>query len=427
MRFSSFVILWAFSGLTSHAADWPQFRGIDGQGIATQSKPPLEWSDTKNVRWKAELPGPGASSPIQHGQRVFVTCYSGYGLDLNSPGELRALKRHLICLDAASGKVLRDRSVAADAAEDGYNDRLSEHGYATQTPACDGERVYAFFGKSGVLAFDLEGKQLWQADAGKGSSGRGWGSATSVVLHKDLVIVNAADESSAILAFDKATGKQRWKAEGGSYLEKVYNTPVLVPAGADRVDLVLAVQNEVWGINPDTGKLRWYAQVPISSNMAAGVVAKDGVVYAFGGNRGPGTVAVKVGGSGDVTKTHVLWTSTRGTDFPTPVIHDGHLYFANSQGVAYCMSAKTGEIVYQERIEAGRGRKGIYASPVMADGKIYLVTRTAGIAVIAAKPQFEQLAHNVMSADSASFNATPAIAGDTLLLRSSSAIYCIGQ
>ena len=427
MNTLTFSIIGALVAVSSFAADWPQFRGSDGQGIASDSKPPLEWSDTKNVRWKAELPGPGASSPIQHGQRVFVTCYSGYGLDLNSPGELRALKRHLICLDAASGKVLWDRSVAADASEDEYNDRLSEHGYATQTPATDGERVYAFFGKSGVLAFDLEGKQLWQEDAGKGSSGRGWGSATSVVLHKDLVIVNAADESSAILAFDKATGKQRWKTDGGAYLEKVYNTPVLVPAGADRVDLVVAVQNEVWGINPDTGKLRWYAQVPISSNMAAGVVAKDGVVYAFGGNRGPGTVAVKVGGSGDVTKTNVLWTSTRGTDFPTPVIHDGHLYFANSQGVAYCMSAKDGEIVYQERIEAGRGRKGIYASPVMADGKIYLVTRTAGIAVIAAKPQFEQVAHNVMATDAASFNATPAIAGDTLLLRSNSAIYCIGQ
>lgn len=427
MHSHSFVILGVVFGFSAFAADWPQFRGSDGQGVATEAKPPLEWSDTKNVRWKAELPGPGASSPIQHGGKVFVTCYSGYGLDLNSPGNLRELKRHLICLSAADGKVLWDRAVAADAAEDEYNDRLSEHGYATQTPATDGERVYAFFGKSGVLAFDLNGKQLWQADAGKGSSGRGWGSATSVVLYKDLVIVNAADESSAILAFDKATGKPRWKTDGGAYLEKVYNTPVLVPVDGGRVDLVVAVQNEVWGINPDTGKLRWYAQVPISSNMAAGVVAHDGVVYAFGGNRGPGTVAVKAGGSGDVTKSHVLWTSTRGTDFPTPVIHDGHLYFANSQGVAYCMSAKDGEIVYQERIEAGRGRKGIYASPVMADGKIYLVTRTAGIAVIAAKPMFEQLAHNVMATDSASFNATPSIAGDTLLLRSNSTIYCIGQ
>jgi hypothetical protein len=407
------------------AADWPQFRGSDGQGIATESKPPLEWSDTKNVRWKVELPGPGASSPIQHGGKVFATCYSGYGLDLNSPGNIRELKRHLICLNAADGKVLWERSVAADASEDEYNDRLSEHGYATQTPATDGERVYAFFGKSGVLAFDMNGKQLWQADAGKGSSGRGWGSATSVVLYKDLVIVNAADESSAILAFDKATGKPRWKTDGGAYLEKVYNTPVVV--GDERVDIVVAVQNEVWGLNPDTGKLRWHAAVPISSNMAAGVVAHEGVVYAFGGNRGPGTVAVKAGGSGDVTKSHVLWTSTRGTDFPTPVIHEGHLYFANSQGVAYCMSAKDGEIVYQERIEAGRGRKGIYASPVMADGKIYLVTRTAGIAVIAAKPKFEQLAHNVMATDTATFNATPSIAGDTLLLRSNSAIYCIGK
>ena len=144
-----------------HAADWPQFRGASGSGVSGDAKPlPLEWSEAKNLQWKLELPGPGHSCPIVVGDRVFVTCWSGYGMSRDDLGDQANLKRHLICADRKSGKVLWDQAVPAVLPEDDYRGMFAEHGYASHTPVCDGERVFVFFGKSGVFAFDLEGKQL---------------------------------------------------------------------------------------------------------------------------------------------------------------------------------------------------------------------------------------------------------------------------
>ncbi len=414
--------LFAGSAACPAAAEWTRFRGPAGDGIATGAQPPLKWSGSQNLAWKTELPGPGASSPIRAGNRIFVTCYSGYGTGGREGGELSKLARHLVCVDATSGKILWNSSVPGDSSESAYT-RLNEHGYASQTPVTDGEKVFVFFGKSGVLAFDLTGKQLWQVNVGKESGRQGWGSATSLMLYKNSVIVNAADESQSIRALDKVTGKELWKAEG-SGMTTCYNTPTLVNMPGDGQELVVAVQNEVWGLNPDNGKLRWYAEVPLSGNLAASIVAGDGVVYAFGGNRGPGTVAVRVGGKGDVTKTHVVWTTSRGPDFGTPVLHEGHLYYANSRGVAVCINAKTGEQVYEERLQLSQGQGRIYASPILADGKLFITTRTAGTVVLAAKPAFEQLAENPVADDRTDFSATPMLTGNQLFLRSNRALYC---
>lgn len=398
------------------AVDWPGFRGANGNGTAPGAHPPMKWSETQNLAWKTELPGPGASSPIRFGNKIFVTCFSG------PETEITKLSRHLLCIDATTGKIRWNTSIKADPSEQVYT-RLAEHGYASQTPATDGEKVFAFFGKSGVFAFDLDGKQLWQADVGKESGRQGWGSATSLVLYKNSVIVNAADESQSIRALDKATGKELWKAEGGS-MTTCYNTPTLVTVPGGGQELVVAVQNEVWGLNPDTGKLRWFAEAPISGNLAASIVAADGIVYAFGGNRGPGTAAIRVGGKGDVTKTHILWTTSRGPDFGTPIIHDGHLYYANSRGVAVCLNARTGEQVYEERLRLSQGSGRIYASPILVDGKLIITTRTAGTVVLAAKPVFEQLAENTVAGDRTDFSATPMVTGNQLFLRSNRALYC---
>ncbi len=406
------------AGLNGFAANetWTSFRGSDATGIAAGAHPPTEWSDAKNLTWKTELPGPGASSPIRFGNNIFVTCYSG------SDTEITKLTRHLVCVDATAGKIRWNAAIKADPAEQAYT-RLSEHGYASHTPVTDGERVFVFFSKSGVLAFDMNGKQLWQANVGKDSGRQGWGSAASLVLYKNSVIVNAAEESQSIRALDKATGKELWKADG-SGLTTVFNTPTLATLPDGHQELIIALQNEVWGINPDTGKLRWFAEVPIASNMAASTVVADGVVYAFGGNRSPGTVAIRLGGKGDVTKTHVLWNSSRGPDFGTPVIHGGHLYYANSRGVAVCLNAKTGEQVYEERLRLSDGSARAYASPVLADGKLFITTRTGGTIILAAKPAFEQLGQNVVAGDRTDFSGTPMITGNQLFLRSNRALYC---
>ena len=202
--------------------DWPRFRGPNGSGIATGAQPPTTWSDTQNVKWKTELPGPGTSSPILVGDRVFVTCWTGYGVTKGkSP-----LSRELVCVDRASGKVKWTRAVAGETQVDHYEGYLPEHGYASHTPTSDGESVFVYFGRSGAAAFDLDGKQLWHVKLGDGANQKNWGSAASPVLYKDTVIITASEEAHAVVALDKKTGKEVWRAPGAA-LEYVFGSPAL--------------------------------------------------------------------------------------------------------------------------------------------------------------------------------------------------------
>jgi len=405
----------------SAQAEWSQFRGPNGSGTMIGAKPPIEWSDSKNVQWKAALPGPGSSGPILVGDKIFVTSWSGNGVN----GDKGALKRHLVCVDKKSGKVLWDKVVAGESNVDRYEGFMQEHGYASHTPTSDGERVYVYYGKAGALAFDLDGKQLWQTNLGTGANSKNWGSASSPVLYKDTVIINASEESHAIYALDKKTGKQVWKAEGAA-LDLVFGTPVLMET-AGRFELILALPNELWSLNPDTGKLRWYAETGMTGNVAPSVVPGKDVVYAFGGYPQLAAVAVKTGGKGDVTQSHVLWRSRDSSYIPTPVLHEGHLYFASDAGFAVCLDAKTGSLVYKERLPGastgGRG-KPFYASAVLANGQVYAVSRRSGTFVFPAAPEFKVVAQNHLT-DEGQFNATPALDGQTLFLRSDRYLYCI--
>jgi outer membrane protein assembly factor BamB len=407
---------------TSVQAEWTQFRGPQGSGTVAGAKPPTEWSDAKNVQWKAALPGPGTSSPILVGGKIFLTCWSGNGATGTSSGPL---KRHLVCVDRKSGKVLWSKVVAAEANVDRYDAMLGEHGYASHTPTSDGERVYVYFGKAGALAFDLEGQQLWQTNLGTGANQKNWGSASSPVLYKDFVIINASEESHAVYALDKKTGKQVWKAEGGG-LEYVFGTPVLMETDG-KAELLMALPNELWALNPDTGKLRWFAETGMSGNVAPSVVPGKGVVYAFGGFPQLMAVAVKTGGKGDVSQTHVLWRNNKSTYIPTPVLYQDRLYFASDAGFATCLDAKTGTVVYQERLPgasaSGRG-KPFYASAVLANGQVYAVSRRSGTFVFPASPEFKVVAQNKLT-DDTQFNATPALDGQQIFLRSDRYLYCI--
>ena len=406
------------------AQDWPQFRGPDGNGIAAGSKPPIKWSESENLAWKVELHGAGASSPIIVGNRVWVTSWSGPSA-WGRRGQ--PLKRHLACLDAENGTLLWEKTFPAEANPDPYDGFLQEHGYASQTPVTDGERVYVYFGKAGALAFDLEGRQLWQAELGTGANEKNWGSASSPILYEDAVIISASEESHAVYALDKRTGRQRWKSEANS-LENVFATPALVSHGGQR-ELIVAVPGQVWGLNPENGRTRWYADTGLPGNIVPSVVSGEGVVYAFGGFPRLGAVAFKLGGRDDVTRTHRLWATQHSTYIPTPVLHEGRLYFANDAGFATCLDARTGELVFKERLaganDNGRGGKPFYASAILANGNIYAVSRRNGVFVFAARPEFQLLARNRLASDEAPFNATPAIAGDRIFLRSDRYLYCI--
>ena len=420
--FGLLAFLYCFTAL-SQAADFSQFRGKSGKAINTQSDLPMKWSDNSNLIWRAEIEGRGSSSPIVVGEKVLLTAYSGYG-NLNQTGSQEKLIRQLLCFDLKDGKQLWKATIENKQREDVYQGFITEHGYATSTPVSDGESVFVFFGKSGVLAFDLEGKQKWHVSVGIESAQRRWGSAPSLVLHKDTVIVNASDESQTIFALNKKDGSVSWKAEAAG-LENSFNTPLLVST-ADRTELIVAVPWEIWSLDADTGKLLWFAESELDNNVSPSMIEKDGVVFAVGGRSGA-SIAVRLGGKGDVTKTHVVWRGEASSYVPSPVIYEDRLYWVNDRGIAHCVNAKTGELVYQHRlnINSGGGRS-FYASAMVIGGKIYAVSRFDGTIVYQPGDEFKQIAHNRFS-DESMFNASPAVVDGKILIRSDSALYCIGS
>ena len=396
--------------------EWSGFRGPGGMGISSAKGLPVKWSESENLAWKAPLPGPGASSPIVFGDRIYLTYYTGFFVPGESGGSQEDLKRHLLSLKRSDGSVVWDTAVAAKLPEE---NRIRDHGFAANTPAADADRIYSFFGKTGVFAFDHNGKELWQADVG--SKTHGWGTSASPVLYKDLVFINASVESDSLYALDRKTGAEKWRAKG---IREAWNTPVLVTAKSGRQELVVATQGKVLAFNPDNGEPLWSCKTDIGWYMVPSVVAHDGVVYCLGGRSGVAGLAVRAGGSGDVTETHRLWTSIKGSNVTSPVFLDGHLYWMHeSRGVAYCAKGESGEVVYEERLErAGQ----VYSSALLADGRLYYLTRDGRTYVLAAKTGFEQLAANDLR-DGSIFNGSPAVDGSRLLIRSDKFLYCIGK
>ncbi|MDZ4689496.1 MAG: PQQ-binding-like beta-propeller repeat protein [Planctomycetaceae bacterium] len=406
--------LWCAASAT--AADWPRFRGPTGMGISEATGLPLTWSADRNVVWKAPLPGAGASSPIVFGDRIYLTSYTGFFVPDQPGGSPEQLQRHLLALRRSDGSVIWDRTLAAKLPEE---QQIRDHGFAANTPVADDDRVYAFFGKTGVFAFDHAGQQVWQADVGDRT--HGWGTSASPVLHGDLVFINASVESDSLVALDRRTGKERWRVKG---IRESWNTPVVVTAASGRQELVVAMQGKVLAVDPETGRELWSCQTDIGWYMVPSIVAADGVVYCLGGRSGVAALAVRAGGDGDVTKTHRLWTSVKGSNVSSPVYLDGHLYWMHEQrGTAYCAKADTGEIVYEKRLDrAGQ----VYSSALLADGRVYYLTRDGRTFVLAAKPEFEQLAVNELR-DGGLFNGSPAVDGNRLLIRSDKFLYCIGR
>jgi outer membrane protein assembly factor BamB len=420
-RFSASVFVGLFIIPAALAGDWMQFRGPGGLGVSNDKEVPEKWSETENVVWKTKLPGLGSSSPITVGDAIYVTCYSGYAESTKDPGDQKNLMRHLVCIDRKTGSIRWTKDFKPELPESAYKPGKNEgqHGYASSTPVSDGKNLFVFFGKSGLFCFDLGGKQLWSKSVGTGTTG--WGSATSPLLFKDLVIVNASVESGALMALHKSDGSEAWKLAGTG---RAWSSPMLVevPGGKPELVLNLAGQpgSKIIGVDPATGKKLWSCDGNNDSYVCSSVVSHDGVVYAIAGRSGR-SVAVKAGGSGDVKE---LWTSKDDSRVNSPVYHDGYLYWLNEQkGAALCIDAATGKEVYAERVP-GIGRA--YASGVYADGKIYYVADDATTFVIAAKPKYELIATNKL-ADTSRTNASPAIDNGQLLIRTDKHLYCIGK
>ncbi len=392
------------------AADWPCFRGPTGEGGSIDTEVPTQWSDDDNLKWKLEMPGKGFSSPIIVGDYIFVTCYSESAEDLTN------LKRHLLCVNRSDGEVVWEKVVPSAAPEIRGPSFGTSHGYASHTPVSDGEHVYVLFGNTGVLAFDMKGNKLWQKSIGAENAAM-FGSASSPILYGDRLIITAGAESESIRALDKRTGEELWKAEGAS-LSRCYCTPLIVKNREGEDELLISAPYEVWSLNPDTGKLKWYAETKVDINAVPSPITQDGICFVIGGRSG-GRAAIRLGGKGDVTETNVLWSTTVGSYVSSPVLHNGHLYWVNDRGIAFCVDAKTGKEVARKRI-GGQ----FYASAVLIKDKLYAVSRFDGTYILEATPELTQVAHNRLS-DESDFSGSPAVSDGQLILRSDKYLYCI--
>lgn len=396
--------------------DWDNFRGPGRQGVTSVTSLPMQWSQQQNIAWKTAMPGPGASSPVVSGNTVLLTCYTGYFVPGQDQGSQTDLKRHLLFLDAQTGRITRQIDVAARLPEE---ERIREHGFAASSPSTDGELICCFFGKSGVFAWDFSGKQIWQADVGSGT--HGWGSAASPVFHEDLIYINASVESQSLVALDRRTGREVWRA---GEIREAWNTPLIVRNSAGREELVIGTHGTIRSYNPQTGELLWTCATDIQWYMVPSPVAHDGVIYYLGGRSGTASLAVRCGGQGDVTQTHRLWTSQRGSNVSSPVFHDGCLYWIHdSRQTAYCMDAATGELIYEERVNrAGQ----VYSSALLAGDRIYYLSRSGQTFVVPATKEFQILADNDLS-DGSLFNGSPGVHDQRLLIRSDKWLYCIAN
>ena len=427
------LILVCCASDSAEGEDWLRFRGTTGTGVAPEgTSTPVKFSADSNLKWKSEIPGAGASSPIVVGDKVVLTCYTGYGQSREEIGEMEQLNRHVICYSKTDGTKLWQKDYAPYLPEDPFKGMgVPEHGYASSTPVSDGTHVFVFFGKSGVIALDLDGTEVWKADVGTGSGRMRWGSGASPVLAGEALIVNATDEANAIIGFDKSTGKELWRNDGVS---NVWGTPLVVGEGSDQ-SVVVSVPQEVWALDPSTGKLDWFTTNGVGDSSVSTSPVLDGDNVIVMGGRSNTGLSIKVGGSkgADVTQSGTIWRSKAAARIMTPVVCNG-LIFGVSRGVVTCIDAATGEEVFKERLPktavssrgGGRRPSSDYSSPVASGGNIYQVLKDGKVLVVSAKREFELVAVNDLN-DGSEFNSTPAISDNKMFIRSNKFLYCIGE
>lgn len=422
----------------AYSDNWPQWRGASGNGISDESGLPTRWSKD-DVAWKSPLKGLGVSSPIVWGDRVFVTSQAGQG-ELR-PGSHPTLARGP---EAASEKPLASDGSAATQKEvvfvveafrrtDGrplWEYRLraegklspvhQKHNLASPSPVTDGEMVYAWFGNGQLVALSMEGKLIWQRHLGTEISPFEieWGHGSSPALYRDTLILQCDHiPASYLIALDKKTGKEKWKVDRAKGTRS-YSTPAVV-RGPRGDELIVNASERIDAYDPVTGKHLWHTgepnrfPIPVPSS-------ENGILYASRGYRSGPFMAIRLGGTGDVSRSHVQWLVPTGAPYVSSlVLYQGLIYMANDAGVASCFDAKTGEKVWQARTE------GIFsASPVAGDGKVYLPSETGETIVLKAGREFQMLARNDIGERMV---ASPAISEGQLFIRTDRYLFCIGK
>jgi len=373
------AVLSAFIPLAAQGADWPQFRGLDGQGRADVRDLPTEWSPTHNVVWQQPIPGSGWSSPIVQARRIYLTTAvqssSGGGISLR-----------VLCLDTHTGKTIWNTQVFSTSPVQAHQ----KNSHASATPISDGNRLYAHFGPYGTAALDLNGRVLWHNTSLKYSSVHGNG-GSPILVGNALIFSSDGSSNPFIVGLNKATGQVLWRTPRNTGAKRTFSfsTPLAIDVKG-RTQVVSPTSGAVIAYDPKDGKEIWRVHYPEGYSVVPCPAFGHGLVYVSSAFDNPVLYAIRADGQGDVTKTHVVWSNPKGAPkTPSPLLVDNEIYFVSDAGIMTCADAKTGRVHWQERVGGNCS-----ASPVFADGKIFVQSEEGVGTVLRAGKTFEVLAKN---------------------------------
>lgn len=399
----------------TYAENWPQWRGPGLNGVSGEKNLPSHWTAEENISWKLAMPGSSGATPIIWKDRIFLNVADGNDL-------------YLWCVDRTKGDVVWKKLIGSG------NVKMRKHNMSSPSPVTDGKNVFVMTGTGILKGFDFNGKELWVRDIQKdyGAFGLNWGYASSPLLLDDSLYVQVlhgmkTDDPSYVLRIDKKTGKTQWKVVRStnaiSESPDSYTTPGVLRYGKS-VEIVITGGDCVTGHDPATGRELWRANGlnpennPYYRIVASPVIFND-IIYAP--TRVRPLLALKAGGRGDITNSHLLWSTANGPDVPTPVTDGRYFYIVNDRGIMWCLDARTGAEIYgQQRIKPGT----YSSSPVLADDKIYVTNEDGLTTVVKAGPKFEVLAENALNDYCLS---SPAISEGQIFIRTTQHLYCIGK
>lgn len=408
----------------SSDASWPAWRGdLLGSGKSQESDLPLEWGREKNIKWRVDLTEAGNSTPVIHGDRIFVT-----------QPVTETQWRGLMCFDRQDGSLLWKNGLTYGKEERTHR----SNPYCSASPATDGEIVIAYYGSAGIAAYDFEGKELWRRDLG--AIDHTWGNSTSPLIHGDLVIQYHGPAKNAVLhAFNKKTGETVWqwdepawkpgkRTDGfgdrdGDGVIGSFSTPILVDTG-EREELIMSFPMEMKAFDPQSGEVLWTCGGLNPLVYASPVYSEsEKIVVAMGGYYG-NSIGVKVGGSGDVTDTHRLWQHVRHNGgIGTGVVVGHHYYYQDSGGIAYCDDMKTGETLWKARLPGAGKSWGSFV--LVGDQHIYTLSQAGDTVVFKVNPEkLEVIAQSDLGEET---NSSLAIADGDLFIRTHEALWCVGR
>jgi len=426
------LLFWTLaSAIAPEESYWPYWRGPAADGMA-EGDAPLSWSDTQNIRWQTDIPGRGHSSPVVWGDQIYLTTAiptetaaipapssdrRGFGGGNTGPQPEHQFV--IMCLDRKTGSLIWQQAARTAAPHEGYHTTYGS--FASNSPVTDGKHVYAFFGSRGMYCYDMQGKLIWEKDFGIQMRMRmAFGEGTAPFLHGDrLILIFDHEGDSFIVALDKTSGKEIWRKRRDE--KSNWSTPLVLEYNGRR-QIVVSASKAVRSYDFEIGDLIWEC-AGLGMNTIPQPVHQDDLVFVMSGYRNPKLMAIRLGREGDLTNSDaVVWSQTRGNSYtPSPVLHDNKLYVLTDNGLISCYNARTGEPYYhQVRLPKTYSFK---ASPVGANGKLYLASENEDVIVLRMGETFEVLATNTMPDQI--FIATPAITGGEIFLRSQTRLYCI--